>query len=100
MNTGECIFALFIATHAFRLKLRICLRRFVLRRFPQASEVLLSTNSSVTVRKDKVKKTMQVIIPTPSLVEQIVGRQKRTDGQSYRLMTYVVQQPVNGGVLL
>ena len=43
---------------------------------------------------------MQVIIPTPSLVEQIVGRQKRTDGQSYRLMTYVVQQPVNDGVLL
>ena len=43
---------------------------------------------------------MQVIIPTTSLVEQIVGRQKRTDGQSYRLMTYVVQQPVDDGVLL
>ena len=43
---------------------------------------------------------MQVIIPTTSLVEQIVGRQKRTDAQSYRLMTYVVQQPVNNGVLL
>ena len=43
---------------------------------------------------------MQEIIPTPSLVEQIVGRQKRTDGQSYRLMTYVVQQPVDDGVLL
>ena len=43
---------------------------------------------------------MQVIIPTPSLVEQIVGRQKRTDAQSYRLMTYVVQQPVDDGVLL
>ena len=43
---------------------------------------------------------MQVIIPTTSLVEQIVGRQKRTDGQSYRLMTYVVQQPVNDGMLL
>ncbi len=43
---------------------------------------------------------MQVIIPTTSLVEQIVGRQKRTDGQSYRLMTYVVQQPVADGVLL
>ena len=43
---------------------------------------------------------MQVIIPTTSLVEQIVGRQKRTDGQSYRLMTYVVQQPIDDGVLL
>ena len=43
---------------------------------------------------------MQVIIPTTSLVEQIVGRQKRTDAQSYRLMTYVVQQPVDDGVLL
>ena len=43
---------------------------------------------------------MQVIIPTTSLVEQIVGRQKRTDGQRYRLMTYVVQQPVDGGVML
>ena len=43
---------------------------------------------------------MQEIIPTTSLVEQIVGRQKRTDAQSYRLMTYVVQQPVDDGVLL
>ena len=43
---------------------------------------------------------MQVIIPTTSLVEQIVGRQKRTDAQSYRLMTYVVQQPVDDGVML
>jgi len=43
---------------------------------------------------------MQVIIPTTSLVEQIVGRQKRTDGKPYRLMTYVVQQPVDDGMLL
>ena len=43
---------------------------------------------------------MQEIISTTSLVEQIVGRQKRTDGQPYRLMTYVVQQPVADGVLL
>jgi len=43
---------------------------------------------------------MQEIIPTTSLVEQIVGIQKRAEGQSYRLMTYVVQQPVNDGVLL
>ena len=43
---------------------------------------------------------MQVIIPTTSLVEQIVGIQKRAEGQSYRLMTYVVRQPVDDGLLL
>ncbi|MBQ5494974.1 MAG: radical SAM protein [Prevotella sp.] len=43
---------------------------------------------------------MQEIITTTSLVEQIVGRQKRTEGQRYRLMIYVVQQPVNDGMLL
>ena len=43
---------------------------------------------------------MQVIIPTPSQYEQIVGRQKRVDGERYRLMTYVVQQPVTDGLLL
>ena len=43
---------------------------------------------------------MQVIIPTAPKFEQIVGRQKRADGQVYRLMTYVVQQPVDDGLLL
>ena len=43
---------------------------------------------------------MQVIIPTPLQYEQIVGRQKRVDGERYRLMTYVVQQPVTDGLLL
>ena len=43
---------------------------------------------------------MQVIVPTPSQYEQIVGRQKRVDGERYRLMTYVVQQPVTDGLLL
>lgn len=43
---------------------------------------------------------MQIIIPTASQFEQIVGSQKRTDGQCYRLMTYVVQQPVANGLLL
>ena len=43
---------------------------------------------------------MQVIIPTASLVERIVGRQRRADGERYRLMTYVVQQPVADGLLL
>ena len=43
---------------------------------------------------------MKTIIPTASTFEQIVGRQKRTNGQCYRLMTYVVQQPVDDGLLL
>ena len=43
---------------------------------------------------------MQVINPTPLQYEQIVGRQKRVDGERYRLMTYVVQQPVTDGLLL
>ena len=43
---------------------------------------------------------MKVIIPTTPLIERIVGPQKRAEGQHYRLMTYVVQQPVADGVLL
>ena len=43
---------------------------------------------------------MKIIIPTASTFEQVVGRQKRADGQQYRLMTYVVQQPVDDGLLL
>ena len=43
---------------------------------------------------------MKVIIPTTPLIEQIVGPQKRAEGQRYRLMTYVVQQSVDGGMLL
>ena len=43
---------------------------------------------------------MQIIIPTASTFEQMVGLQKRADGQQYRLMTYVVQQPVADGLLL
>ena len=43
---------------------------------------------------------MKVIIPTAPLIEQIVGPQKRAEGQRYRLMTYVVQQSVADGVLL
>ena len=43
---------------------------------------------------------MQVIIPTPLRYELIVARQKRVDGERYRLMTYVVQQPVTDGLLL
>ena len=48
----------------------------------------------------KNKRMMKIIIPTASLFEQIVGRQKRADGQRYRLMIYVVQQPVADGLLL
>ena len=43
---------------------------------------------------------MKIIIPTASTFEQVVGRQKRADGERYRLMTYVVQQPVTDGLLL
>ena len=43
---------------------------------------------------------MKVILPTASQFVQIVGRQKRADGEHYRLMTYVVQQPVDDGLLL
>jgi radical SAM protein with 4Fe4S-binding SPASM domain len=43
---------------------------------------------------------MQIIIPTASQFEKIVGRQKWAEGQHYRLMTYVVQQPVADGLLL
>ena len=43
---------------------------------------------------------MKTIIPTTSLIERIIGPQKHAEGQRYRLMTYVVQQPVDDGVLL
>ena len=43
---------------------------------------------------------MKVIIPTTPLIERIIGPQKRAEDQRYRLMTYVVQQPVDDGVLL
>ena len=43
---------------------------------------------------------MRIIIPTTPKFEQMVGLQKRADGQRYRLMTYVVQQPVDDGLLL
>ena len=43
---------------------------------------------------------MKIIIPTTPLIEQMIGQQKRADGQQYRLMTYVVQQPVDDGLLL
>ncbi len=43
---------------------------------------------------------MKTIIPTTPLIEQMIGQQKRADGQQYRLMTYVVQQPVDDGLLL
>ena len=43
---------------------------------------------------------MRIIIPARPLIERVIGRQKRVEGQRYRLMTYVVQQPVDDGVLL
>ena len=43
---------------------------------------------------------MKVILPIASKFKQIVGWQKQTDGERYRLMTYVVQQPLADGLLL
>ena len=43
---------------------------------------------------------MRIISPAASLVDQIVGKQKQVEGQTYRLMTYVIQCPVEDGVLL
>ena len=42
---------------------------------------------------------MRIIIPATSLVEEVVGKQKCTADQDYRLMTYVLQCPVDDGVL-
>ena len=43
---------------------------------------------------------MRTIIPAASIVDEVVGKQKRVAGQDYRLMTYVLQYPVDDGVLL
>lgn len=43
---------------------------------------------------------MTIILPAASLIDQVVGKQKRAEGQTYRLMTYVIQCPVDDGVLL
>ena len=43
---------------------------------------------------------MKTIIPTTPLIEQMIGQQKRAGDQQYRLITYVVQQPVDDGLLL
>ena len=62
--------------------------------------MLLMVQTTVASKKDKTKRRMQIIIPTASKFEQIIGRQKRADGERYRLMTYVVQQPVGDRLLL
>lgn len=43
---------------------------------------------------------MLAILPAASFFDQLVGQQRRINGQSYRLMTYVIEYPVNDGVLL
>ncbi len=43
---------------------------------------------------------MQVILSAASLISQVVEKQKNKEGQTCRLMTYVIQCPVNDGVLL
>ena len=45
---------------------------------------------------------MRIIVPAASLVDQVVGKQQRQrqESQTYRLMSYVIQCPVDDGVLL
>lgn len=43
---------------------------------------------------------MQIISPAAKFFMDVVGKQERTEGQTYRLMTYVLQCPVEDGVLL
>ena len=45
---------------------------------------------------------MRIIVPAASLVDQVVGKQQRQrqDSQTYRLISYVIQCPVDDGVLL
>lgn len=45
---------------------------------------------------------MRIIVPAASLVDQVVGKQQRQrqESQTYRLISYVIQCPVNDGVLL
>lgn len=42
---------------------------------------------------------MQIISPAALLIEQVVGKQRCTDNQAFRLMSYVIQCPVDDGVL-
>lgn len=44
---------------------------------------------------------MQIIIPPTTIVDKIIGQQKRKEGQlPLRLLTYVIQQPVEDGLLI
>ena len=45
---------------------------------------------------------MRIIVPAASLVDQVVGKQQRQrqESQTYRLISYVIQCPVDDGVLL
>lgn len=43
---------------------------------------------------------MQIINPAAKFFMDVVGKQERTEGQAYRLMTYVLQCPVEDGLLL
>lgn len=43
---------------------------------------------------------MLLISSSAPLIDQVVGKQKRKVSQTYRLMTYVIQCPVDDGVLL
>ena len=42
---------------------------------------------------------MQIIVNAFFLIDHVIGKQKRKEDQDYRLMTYVIQCPVDDGVL-
>lgn len=43
---------------------------------------------------------MRFILPAASLLDDVIGKQKHVEDRPYRLMTYVIQCPVDDGVLL
>ncbi|MCH5300394.1 MAG: radical SAM protein [Ruminococcus sp.] len=43
---------------------------------------------------------MKTIIPASTLATQVLGKQKRREGVTYRLFKYVAQEPVEDGLLL
>lgn len=43
---------------------------------------------------------MQIVHPTITIAENFLGKPKKQDGEQYRLLSYIVQQPVVDGLLL
>lgn len=43
---------------------------------------------------------MQIVCPTITIADKFLGRTEKQDGEKYRLLNYIVQQPVADGLLL